>query len=197
MLSALVLCPLHPDQRPVSSEAVVRTLGALVPAIVDGIVRDVVLVAAQANRDLQHIADHAGCALITAPSSDLPMQQGLMQEGLIQEGLIQEGLIQEGLRALRGSHVFILRAGLIPETGFADELADCLADHIPSALMREQPQSFLQRLLPQLAPIGGLLAEKQALLRKAQHIGESVDLRVLARSMGPVPTLRARLRRAG
>ena len=187
MLSALVLCPLHPDQRPVSSEAVVRTLGALVPAIVDGIVRDVVLVAAQANRDLQHIADHAGCALITAPSSDLPMQQGL----------IQEGLIQEGLRALRGSHVFILRAGLIPETGFADELADCLADHIPSALMREQPQSFLQRLLPQLAPIGGLLAEKQALLRKAQHIGESVDLRVLARSMGPVPTLRARLRRAG
>ncbi|NDA45968.1 MAG: hypothetical protein EBY21_01560 [Alphaproteobacteria bacterium] len=182
MLSALVHCPAlrHHTQASseghVSSEAIVRTLGALVPAIIEGILRDVILVAAAADQDLQHIADHAGCALLEA-NAPAP-------------------IFQQGLKAMRGQNVFILRAGLIPDSGFADELADCLAERVTSCVLREHPQTMLQRLLPNLAPIGGLLVSKDTLLTHADMIRGRADLDPILRAVRPKKLLRARLRRA-
>jgi hypothetical protein len=176
MLSALVYCPAPHDHKQVTCEAIVRTLGALVPAIVEGILRDVVIVAVKIDFDLQHIADHAGCALIDANAPD--------------------HLFQQGIKAIRGRHVFVLRAGLIAESGFADELADCLVDRMASALMREQPQSLIERLLPNLAPVGGVLVSKEALLSQASMLKTGTSLAPFTRLVNSKKVLRSRLRRA-
>jgi hypothetical protein len=176
MLSALVQCPVTRNPTHVSSEALVRTLGALVPAIIEGILRDVVLVAAAPDKELQHIADHAGCALLAANAPEPNFLQGL--------------------KAIRGQHVLILRAGLIPDSGFADELADCLVERVGTCIMREQPQTIVQRLLPNVAPVGGLLVSKDLLLQHADKVRRQVDLGTLMRVVSPKRVLRARLRRA-
>ncbi len=171
MLSAIVLAA---DSRhgPASPEAMVRTLAALVPAAIEGLVRDVTL-AGPAGSDLAAIADHAGCEFTEC-----------MDPGQI---------LAQSLKLARGPVVFVLRAGRAPEAGFIDEIGDFLARSDAGqrgALMREKPETFWTRMIPVLSPVVGLIASRQRMMEAGRG-----DLASLARALRPQVTLRARGRR--
>jgi len=98
MLSAVVLATDLSRPLGASSEAVVRTLSALVPAAIEGIVRDVTLASAGDIAELRKIADHAGCEIAEAADP--------------------AGAIAAGLASARGDLLLILRAGYAPQSGF-------------------------------------------------------------------------------
>ena len=167
MLSALVLYETHPRARD-AVEPVARTLAALVPAAMEGVLRDVVVAGPEAAR-LEAVADHAGCACVVAAS-------GAEQ-------------LARGAAALRGTLAFVIRAGAIPETGFVADLDDLLRDGGRAALMRLAPDSALQRLFPARAPLAAVVAS-----RDLAASGRAADLMALARLVRPAPTLRSRAR---
>jgi len=171
MLSAIVLAADRSLPQPASSEAVVRTLAALVTAAIEGLVRDVTLATGGESLDLRKIADHAGCEIAEAADP--------------------AGAIAVGLASARGDLLLILRAGYAPEAGFIEEIADLFQRATrPDALrFRTVPDSFLMRLAPGLAPVQGLVASR-AVLHAA-----SPDFATLVRRAGAAPTARARLRR--
>ena len=173
MLSAIIIVsdgnvPVSP-----SPEALVRTLAALVPAAIEGLVRDVVLAAPSGNPDLARIADHAGCEIAEA---DTPT-----------------AVIAAGLKAARGDALLVLRAGHAPERGFFEEMAD-LSDRLGlmgAVRVRATPESFLTRLLPGLTASVGLVALRRSLPSQAPH------LEGLISAARPKQTMRLRLRRVG
>jgi hypothetical protein len=171
MLSAIILAA---DARlaPVAPDALVRTLAALVPAAIEGLVRDVTI-AGLAGRELASIADHAGCELTEGDDPSL--------------------LVAQALKLARGPNVFLLRAGRAPEAGFIDEIGDFLARSdagARGALMRETPETFLTRTIPALSPAVGLIASRQRMMD-----AKRADLAGLVRALRPAVTLRARGRR--
>jgi hypothetical protein len=142
MISALVLSPslVEGKSLPRASEAVARSLGALVRAAVEGVLRDVAIVGPEGD-DLAVLADHAGCEFIETAST----QQGLSQ----------------GLARMRGDIAFILEGGYAPPSGFIEEASDVLREGelFRGALLRCAPHSFITRLAPGLArPVGALVA---------------------------------------
>lgn len=166
MFSALVLVQAGLQGSP-TSEAVVRTLSALVPAAIEGIVRDVALASAAPTSDLARIADHAGCEIVDAPG---------------------DRLIDAGLNALKEQRVLLLRAGRVPEHGFAGELAD-LAVYDPKkcALMLDAPDSLLTRIMPRLSRASGLVAPREA-IRSGRP-----DVAALARNLSGAIVFKARM----
>ena len=173
MLSALIIaCDAHV---PVSAspEAVARSLASLVPAAVEGLVRDVTLASLAGAAQAQAIADHAGCGLAEATAPG--------------------GVLQAGLAAARGDLIFMLRAGYAPQAGFLEELADLFdanASRAPrSALLHCQAESFSARLFPGLAPV-------EALIVRRADIGKAIDsLAALRRALVSPARFRSRLRR--
>jgi hypothetical protein len=167
MLSVIILCG------QASPETVVRTLAPLVQASVQGLVRDVVL-AGPAGSDLSMIADHAGCAFVEAET--------------------EAEALRRAIAAARGGNLMIFHAGHIPEAGFLEELEDLLAVGLSAArgghLLRAAPESFLQRLVPRLAPAVGLIAARE--LCMAEEIASFRHLRARARARN---ALRRRMRR--
>ena len=142
MFSALVIIQQGAGGPP-SSEAVVRTLSALVPAAIEGIVRDLVLASQSQNDDFARIADHAGCAYVQASDGSL---------------------VASGLAALKEPRVLVVRAGRIPEHGFTGELADLASYRTTQcALMLDAPSSFLTRVVPRLSRASGVVAPREAL----------------------------------
>ena len=170
MLSAVVLASDLSAQRSASSEAVVRSLSALVTAAIEGLVRDVTLACVGDNPDLRKIADHAGCEIAEAADP--------------------AGVIAAGLASARGDMLLILRAGYAPQAGFIEEIADMFGRATrPAALrFRAVPASFLTRLAPGFSPVRGLVANR-AILDAA-----SPDFATLVRRAGGAPTARTRLR---
>lgn len=146
-----------------------RTLSALVPAAVEGVVRDVTLAAPQGRTGMRKIADHAGCELVEGPDT--------------------ASLFRRAFEATRNPGIFAIRAGRAPEQGFADELADLIAGGDPAAIMRESPRALLTRLFPGFAPVAGLVARRDRLLR-----APSASFAALARQARATQTLRARAR---
>ena len=171
MLSAIVLAADRSSPQSASSEAVVRTLSALVTVAIEGLVRDVTLACGAESLELRKIADHAGCE--------------------IAEAVDPAGAIAAGLASARGDVLLVLRAGYAPQAGFIEEISDMFQRATrPNALrFRTVPDSFLTRLAPGLAPVQGLVA-KRAVLDP-----ESPDFATLVRRAGAAPTARARLRR--
>lgn len=167
MLSALVLHNVIPRARE-PAEPAVRTLAALVPAAMEGVLRDVV-VAGPAAAGLAKVADHAGCVYVVAES--------------------EAEQIARGGAALRGALAFVIRAGAMPEPGFVEELDDLLRDGGRAALMRAAPVSFAQRLLPNLAPVSALVVARDVLVS-----GRAPTFAALVRLARPAPTLRTRAR---
>ncbi|MFN3889105.1 MAG: transposase [Beijerinckiaceae bacterium] len=142
MFSALVLVQHGANGAP-SSEAIVRTLASLVPAAIEGIVRDVALAAQSQSDDLSRIADHAGCEHVQADA---------------------DKLIAAGLATLKEPRVLVLRAGRVPEHGFIGELADFAAYRAQQAgVLLDAPDSFLTRVVPRLARASGVVAPRDAL----------------------------------
>jgi hypothetical protein len=173
LLSAIVIAADAGVPVSASPEAVVRTLSSLVPAAIEGLVRDLVLAGLTGQGDLRNIADHAGCELAEADDPS--------------------AVLAQGLRLARGDALLILRAGRAPERALFEEVSD-LADglHRRRALrIQAAPETFLSRLVPALAPTAGLLALRGALPAQAPH------LEALVRAARPQGALRARLRRVG
>ncbi len=141
MISALVLSPslVAGKSVPRASEAVARSLSALVRAAVEGILRDVAI-AGPEGEHLAVLADHAGCDFIETSTA----QQALSL----------------GLGRMRGDICFIVEGGYAPPSGFVDEAGDILreADLFRGALLRRAPHSFFTRLAPGFAqPVGALV----------------------------------------
>jgi hypothetical protein len=171
MLSAIVLAT--DAKTPLAaSDAIVRTLSALVPAAIEGLLRDVTL-AGLMGGELPHIADHAGCTLIESEDA--------------------RAVLREALAAARGPNVLIIRAGRAPEAGYIEEIADLLAGRGAAergALLRDRPETFLSRTFPGLAPVAGVISTREALMKLG-----ATSLSSLARRAGPAVTLRVRARR--
>ncbi len=141
MISAIVLSPsLGAGQNVARApEAVARSLGALVRAAVEGVLRDVAIVGPAAD-DLATLADHAGCAFIETSSS-------------------RDGL-SRAFAQMRAEIAFVLEGGYAPPSGFIEEVGDLLREAEPfqGALLRLQPHNLATRLAPGLArPVGALV----------------------------------------
>ncbi|MBB4197773.1 hypothetical protein CCR94_11885 [Rhodoblastus sphagnicola] len=170
MISVVLLSPslraAAPDPR--AAEALARSLGALVRATVEGVVRDAALIG-PAGEDLAAIADYAGCAYAEAQN---------LGEGLA-------GALSE----TRGDIVFVFEGGYAPQTGFIEEASDLLLEgaNFSGALLRRAPHTLATRLAPNLARPVGLLAQRVA-LRGAR----ARDLDALIRHVRPSRTLNVR-----
>jgi hypothetical protein len=97
MISVLVPVP---GEEP----ALVDTLAALVPAVADGLVRDLVL-AGPSGPFLDSVADGAGCGRVVAAGSRVQ-------------------LISAALGELRSNWVLVLEAGMVPGGAWAEEAED-------------------------------------------------------------------------
>jgi hypothetical protein len=146
MVTAVVLSPslgaAAPHER--AAEAVARSLGALVRATVEGVLREAVIVG-PSGEGLAEIADHAGCALIETAS-------------------VGEGLGLAAAQA-RSEIAFVLKGGFAPQSGFVEEVADLLleAEAFRGAVLRRAPDSLLTRLAPRFAEPVGLFAGRAAI----------------------------------
>ena len=167
MLSALVLHVPNPRARE-PAEPVVRTLAALVPAALEGVLRDVAIAGPQ-SAGLESVADHAGCLFVAAET--------------------EAEQIARGGAALRGSLAFVIRAGAIPESAFVAELDDLLRDGGRAALMRAAPTNVVERLLPDFAAVSALVVARESLVS-----GRAASFAALVRLARPAPVLRARAR---
>jgi hypothetical protein len=172
MLSALVLSPslraAAPEPR--ASEAVARSLNALVRVAVEGVLRDVAIVGP--DGDLAELADAAGCAFIQTRSA-------------------QDGLAR-GAAQMRSEIGFVLEGGYAPQSGFAEEAGEFLLDpdHIRGALLRRAPHSVATRFFPGLAlPVGAIAA------RSAIDASAPRDLADLVRRLKIRRTLTVRAQR--
>ena len=179
MLSAIVIMPSHPVRGSARSgpealarapEALVRTLAALVPAAVEGVLRDLTIAAALGIAGLERVADHAGCELVRESEP--------------------RGALIKALSGTRETNVFLIVAGRAPETGFTEELAEFLRDGHRQAIMRVRPDTFITRLLPGFSPAAALLAPREKLTAIAAG-----ELSYMSRRLGAAQTLRCRARR--
>jgi len=171
MLSVIILCDESAESgRP---EAVVRTLAPLVGAAVKGLVRDVV-VAGPKGRQRDVIGDHAGCAIIEAD--------------------LESVRLKEAFAAAKVETLMLLRSGHIPEIGFFEEVEDVLSSNLEARglLLRALPETFIERMIPRMAPAAGLIAARA---HCAASGAQSFDGLIAA--LSPRDLLRRRLRRVG
>jgi len=85
------------------------TLAALVPAVADGLVRDLVLVTAAPNRFAEDVADASGCGVLVSPGA-------------------RAAQLAAAAAVLRAPWILALEPGLVPAGGWMDEIADFVAD---------------------------------------------------------------------
>jgi len=90
----------------------VETIAALVPAVADGVIRDLVLIGPPDLEPLAAIADAAGCLLVHGEGA-------------------RDALIARAARHVRCDHVLVLPPGLIPSAPLFAELAE-LIDTLPT-----------------------------------------------------------------
>jgi len=171
MFSIIVLTQSGDVHASPSSEAVARTLAALVPGAISGVIRDVTLASMEKSIDIEHIADHAGCELVTA---------GTWIE-----------TVRLALRTAREPKVFALLAGFAPENGFYEELSDLgWSGALKTSRLLERPETALQRLVPFLTPLAGVAASKDKFV-----IADGSNFRSWAGRLGRMDTMRTRARR--
>ncbi len=179
MLSTVVFCENTPVAGRIDpAERLVRTLGSLIRANVEGLLGDVAI-AGPAGQGLALIADQAGCGLIEAQT---------------------EGeWLARAIEAARGPDLFLLRSGFAPQAGFIEEAGDFVSapggdgrGHARAVLLRAAPDSFAERLFPRAAPAAGLIASRDQCLRSSpitfaallQAIDAATALRTPARRIG-------------
>jgi hypothetical protein len=120
--------------------ALMRTLAALVPATVEGVVRDVTLLQVGEGASLAGIADEAGCQIVE--ERDFP------------------SALARAVAGARSPWIFVVRAGTVPSRLFGEEAVRALEagpEDGPSLVLREQPTSVLARWCPALAPVAGVI----------------------------------------
>lgn len=145
MLSAIVLTPPSDDATRLAG-AVLRTLAALVPATIDGVLRDVTLLKVGDAGDIAGMADEAGCRLVE--ERDLP------------------AALARGAASARSPWVFVVQAGTVPSRLFGEEAARALESRQTTGealFLREAPTSLLARWFPSLAPVAGVILPRSRL----------------------------------
>ena len=167
MLSTFVLMPAG---EPPALGLLVRTLAALVPAIVEGLVRDVTVIGRKPDEGVRRIAEHAGCNLV--------------------ENVDFDTALGEAMASARSSTLFLLRAGAFLDRAFLDEAARQFGpeqgDGTRALLLREAPGGLVTRVLPDLAPVAGLIAPRATFTPPAK------DFDALVRRQRAPQTLQAR-----
>jgi|GEM_PF-754437 hypothetical protein len=148
MLSTIVFCEdrLAAQIQARLAEVLARTLASLVTAKVEGILADV-RIAGPAGAGLEAVANHAGCAFVEAAA--------------------EADWLRAALEAAKERLAFLLRCGFAPDPGFIEEAAEFLSllpKGAPSMLLRAEPEAFLERLAPSLAPAAGLIGARNLLL---------------------------------
>ena len=171
MLSVVVLAADARVRVSATPDAIVRTLGSLVPAVVDGLIRDVALAAVAGSQQAREIADHSGCAFAEAPD--------------------HEGVLRAGLAAVRGDLVFVITAGRAPEAGLIDEIARLFDTGVAprAAIARAAPERFFERVFPALCGVEAAIVRKSLIGEPAASLSE------LRRQLGSPAVLRRRLYR--
>ena len=139
MISAIVLVPdrRRSDDADHVREVAVRSLAWLVSAVVAGVVGDVTL-AGPADVDLADIADRVGCKVVAASDEAERLTLAIADS-------------QHG-------RVLILRAGYQHDATVIDELDAFLRRSGPeTALILAAPETLIERILPDRAPVIGIL----------------------------------------
>lgn len=169
MISAFI--DATPDKKPSDAKALARTLGGLVSATVEGLVRDVVLFAPAGDETARAIAEHSGgeCRSRDEFASALTMA--------------------------RGEWLLMLEAGALLEQGWLEQVATHMQagrDVARFARSPHAPRSFLAHYLTAERPLalGLLIPKAQALLvsRRASGMAElaaSQRPRTLGASLRP------------
>jgi aryl-alcohol dehydrogenase-like predicted oxidoreductase len=145
MISVLVLGCETATGRPATSGDSVRTLIALVSGAVDGVIRDVTLLATDPAAELAKVADHAGCGFIAKASLAEALQAGAAQA--------------------RSEQLLVLLAGVSFDRALSDEIAAQAARPSGTAAggvrVRAVAGGWLGRVAPAFAPTIGLLTTRQ------------------------------------
>ena len=146
MISVLLLGHHTAAGRPATSGAAVRSLSALVSGAVDGVIRDVQLLATAAEPNLTDVAEHAGCAYLAA---DLAQA------------------VPRAAAAARSPLVLILLSGASFDRALTSELSDVAtrheAWHAGGVALKGVDGGVLGRVLPRLAPSVGVLTTRERL----------------------------------
>lgn len=136
MLSTIVVLSPAAADASARAGALMRTLAALVPATVEGVVRDVTLLQVGDAAPLAAIADEAGCSVVQ--DSDFP------------------AALARGVAGARSPWIFVVKAGVVPSRLFGEEVARALEGG-RAVVLREEPASLWARWFPSLAPVAGVV----------------------------------------
>jgi hypothetical protein len=113
------------DRHPLRADQLARTLSALVPLAVEGLLSEVVLAGAPVSAEQKVVADHSGCGVVEGPDA----RQALA-------------------RALQGTAkplVFVLDAGIVPGDGLVEEIGRAMREDPPdnhALLLREESRAL-------------------------------------------------------
>ena len=145
MLSTIVLTPPTAVDATRAAAALLRTLSALVPAAMDGVVRDVTLLHVGEDAHVAGIADEAGCQSVE--EKDFP------------------AALARGIAGARSPWIFVVKAGTVPSRLFSEEALRALGSSLGeggAVLLRETPTG-LARWLPWLTPVAGVILPRARL----------------------------------
>lgn len=150
---------------PVSANALTRTLNALIVASVEGLLREVVVLANPDDTEAIKIADHAGCVL--ARPSDFGSH----------------------INSAKGEWLMILECGALPEQGWTEAVTHHIQSGSKAARFTRSPLTPRPLIARMFQPEGrlalGLIIEKQTAMKLGQQALSSPDL--LAKAAKPKP----------
>lgn len=155
-----VLIETHNDEEPLA-----RTLASLVPAAVEGLVRDVIVCDRQSVDHTHRVADHAGCVFLAG------------------------GDIHAALRRARGEWILFLEPGARMIDGWMDPLLSHTGKQASPARFtraREDRPGFFSRVFSARRPLadGLVMTKRQALaLGKTAHSAEAIARGLAARRL--------------
>ena len=122
------------------AKALTRTMNALIGATVEGLVREVVVIAETGDEAAAKLADHAGCELIISTKFAAAVQSA------------------------KGEWLMILQAGALPELGWAEAVSNHIQSGNGAARFTRSPlaeRGLLKRLFQSEQPLAlGLLIPK-------------------------------------
>ena len=154
------------------AKALTRTLNTLVGATVDGLVRDVIVVADVAHVTAATLADEAGCALIAASQ------------------------FAEALHSAKGDWLMVLEGGALPEQNWAEAVTNHIQFESGAAHFSRSPlapRTLLQRLFQQEKQLAlGLIISKQnalglgsAALKSPQALAAAAKAKPISAALRP------------
>lgn len=165
MISAIVLATGDPPER--ARELAVRSLAWLVSAVVAGVVRDVVAAFPQ-TWPVADVMEHAGCALVQRPG--------------------EASCLTAAAALSKCERTLLLRLGFQPEGPLVAEVDATERRLAPNetALLLEAPSRLVERLLPDRAPVVGVMLAREA-------FGSAPTFKAIARSARTGTRLRTRM----